>query len=83
MAKDTKRLIEGIDRARDGAWDEAHAIAQSLEGDPHADWLHAILHKIEGDEANSRYWYRRTNQNFEAFPDAKAELEALKAALTY
>ncbi|MGI9476170.1 MAG: hypothetical protein ACR2PI_05670 [Hyphomicrobiaceae bacterium] len=83
MAEHTPRLIEGIDKAKAGEWDAAHAIAQSLEGHDHADWLHAILHKIEGDERNSRYWYGRTNQNYESYPDAEAELDALKAVLTY
>jgi hypothetical protein len=81
MADDTTtRLLEGIDKAKAGEWDAAHAIAQSLEGDRQADWLHAILHKIEGDAANSRYWYARTDQTYEAYPDAQAELDALKAA---
>lgn len=83
MAAISQQLIEGIDKAKVGDWEGAHAIAQSLEGDGHADWFHAILHKIEGDEANSRYWYRRTNQNYEAFANAEAELDALKAVLSY
>ncbi|MFY0615301.1 MAG: hypothetical protein JXQ99_27480 [Hyphomicrobiaceae bacterium] len=83
MADNAAQLIDGIDKAKAGDWEAAHAIAQSLEGNGHADWLHAILHKIEGDERNSRYWYGRTNQNFESYPDAEAELDALKAVLTY
>ena len=83
MAEDNAKLIDGIAKAQAGDWEGAHAIAQSLEGKAHADWLHAILHKIEGDESNSRYWYRRTNQNYEAYEDPKAELDALKAVLTY
>lgn len=83
MAQDNATLIDGITKAQAGDWEGAHAIAQSLEGMAHADWLHAILHKIEGDESNSRYWYRRTNQNYEAYDDPKAELDALRAVLTY
>ena len=83
MAENSAQLIDGITKAKAGDWEAAHAIAQSLEGVAHADWLHAILHKIEGDERNSRYWYGRTNQNYEAYPDAQAELNALKAVLTY
>ena len=83
MAEHSHELIEAIDKAKTGEWEAAHAIAQRHEGDRHADWLHAILHKIEGDEANSRYWYAKTNQNYEAYPNAEAELDALKAVLNY
>ena len=43
----------------------------------------AVLHKIEGDESNSRYWYRRSGQSYESWSDPKAELAAIKAVLTY
>jgi len=81
MADVFQSIIEGIDKAAAGDWQSAHAIAQSLEGDPHGDWLHAIVHKIEGDEANSRYWYRKTTQTYETYPDIKAELSALRAVV--
>jgi hypothetical protein len=42
-----------------------------------------VLHKIEGDGANARYWYGRAGQAYEAYADANAELMAIKAALTY
>ena len=53
------------------------AVDLALSGD----WDAA--HKIEGDAGNSRYWYRRAGQSYEAYADAKAELAAIKAALTY
>jgi hypothetical protein len=74
-------LIRAVDLAIAGSWDEAHAIAQRHEGDVTADWLHAVLHKIEGDGDNSRYWYRRTSHDFEDFIDPQAELAALRASL--
>ena len=65
-----------IDAALAADWDRAHAIVQELD-DPLACWIHAILHKIEGDEWNSRYWYRRTRgRRYEDFSDAHAELRA-------
>ena len=76
-------LIRAVDLAIAGDWDGAHGIAQQDEEDATACWLHAILHKIEGDAANARYWYARAGQSFEAYPDPQAELAALKAALTY
>jgi hypothetical protein len=42
-----------------------------------------VLHKIEGDEGNSRYWYRRTAHAYEAYANPRAELQAIRAALTY
>ena len=76
-------LTRAVDLALAGEWAGAHAVAQQDEADPFACWLHAILHKIEGDGDNARYWYARAGQAFEAYADPKSELAALKAALTY
>lgn len=76
-------LIAAVEAAIDGRWGEAHAIVQRHEQDATACWLHACLHKIEPDEPNSRYWYRRSGHAYEEYPDARAELAAIKAALTY
>ena len=59
-----------------GNWDQSHRIVQEF-GDPFACWIHAVLHKIEGDAQNSRYWYARTQVKYEDFPDPKAELAAI------
>ena len=80
---DRQALIDGVDLAIAGKWDEAHRVAQAAEDDRDYCWLHACLHKIEGDESNSRYWYRRSGHSYEEYADPKAELGALKAALTY
>ncbi|TDB65068.1 hypothetical protein [Arundinibacter roseus] len=42
-----------------GDWEAAHEIAQSKEGTKAFDRLHAYLHRVEGDDWNARYWYRR------------------------
>ena len=76
-------LIEAAEAALTGNWDAAHAIVQKHEGDPTACWLHACLHKLEPDESNSRYWYRRSSHSFEEYADGRTELVAIKAALTY
>jgi hypothetical protein len=44
-----EELTRAVDAALAGDWEAAHAIAQRHEGDSAADWLHAVLHKIEGD----------------------------------
>jgi hypothetical protein len=76
-----KELIRAVDLALSGDWEGAHALAQSLEGEATADWLHAVLHKIEGDTDNARYWYRRSAHAYEDYADPKAELVALRASL--
>jgi hypothetical protein len=76
-------LVEAIDRALAGDWQAAHAIVQRDESDPVSCWIHAVLHKMEPDEGNSRYWYRRAGKAYEAYPEARQELIAIKAALTY
>jgi hypothetical protein len=58
------------------AWHRAHEIAQAREGDRLYDRLHALLHRIEGDEWNAGYWYRRAGvAPFEAnFADEAEQL---------
>ena len=77
-------LIRAVELALAGDWEGAHKHVQAHEDDATANWIHAVLHKIEGDEANARYWYRRTSgQAYEAFGDPESELKAIHAALTY
>jgi hypothetical protein len=44
-----------------GDWDTAHRIAQDINDETGA-WVHAYLHRKEGDLSNAAYWYRRANQ---------------------
>lgn len=68
-------LKNAVQAALAGNWEVSHKIAQN-HSDNYANWLHAILHKIEGDESNSRYWYARTaGQRFEDFSSAEDELK--------
>ena len=78
-----KDLIHATELALAGDWAGAHGVVQAFEDDATACWLHACLHKMEPDESNSRYWYRRSGHAYEEYADAKAELIAIKAALTY
>lgn len=68
--------VVAIEAALAAEWEMAHEIVQELN-DPLACWIHAILHKIEGDGANSRYWYARSaGRRYEDFADPQAELKA-------
>lgn len=44
-----------------GQWDQAHALAQDVDT-PDGAWVHAYLHRKEGDEWNAGYWYRRSGR---------------------
>lgn len=43
-------------------WEKAHNICQSSEGSKDHDWVHALVHWIEGDDWNADYWYRRCGE---------------------
>jgi hypothetical protein len=49
--------LEGLWWAAKGDWDKAHKIVQDDEGRVAA-WVHAYLHRVEGDLPNASYWYR-------------------------
>ncbi|MDQ8187955.1 hypothetical protein [Pelagicoccus sp. SDUM812002] len=46
-----------------GDWNQAHEHAQDA-GNREGDWVHAYLHRKEGDEGNAGYWYSRASQPF-------------------
>lgn len=78
---DKSALLKAVQAAQAGDWDLAHQIAQN-ESSPTANWLHAVLHKIEGDEWNSNYWYGRSaGQSYQNFSDIEAELDAIYQSL--
>jgi len=56
--------------AAKGSWDKAHKLVQD-EDTADAAWVHAYLHRVEGDLGNADYWYRRAGK-----PAAKDSLEA-------
>ena len=62
-----------------GDWDAAHRVAQDIET-PEGAWIHAYLHRKEGDPANAAYWYRRAAKPVSSLP-LDAEWDAIVAAL--
>lgn len=44
-----------------GDWDRAHRVAQDIDDETGA-WVHAYLHRKEGDQGNAAYWYRRAGR---------------------
>lgn len=76
-----EELLRGVDLVLAGDWDAAHQIVQQCEDDSTAAWIHAVLHKIEGDLSNSRYWYRRAGQLAHVDDEPRAELTAIQGEL--
>jgi hypothetical protein len=62
-----------------GDWDAAHRVAQDVEDETGA-WVHAYLHRKEGDVSNAAYWYRRAGRPVARGP-LEAEWEEIAAAL--
>ncbi len=50
-----------------GEWHRAHELAQAEDG-ADAAWVHAYLHRVEGDEANAGYWYARSGRSHSTAP---------------
>lgn len=53
--------LAGLWWAAKGDWDRAHKIVQD-ESSREAAWVHAYLHRVEGDLGNAGYWYRQAGQ---------------------
>ena len=60
-------------------WEGAHAIVQD-DPSPLAAWMHGIVHLLEGDVANARYWYGRAGRAFPGEGTVQDEVEAVRAA---
>ena len=66
---DLSPLLAALWRDAKGDWGAAHRLAQDVEGADGA-WVHAYLHRKEGDAGNAAYWYRRAGR-----PVARVSLE--------
>ncbi len=64
------RALQALWHDARGEWDRAHELAQAAGG-REGDWVHAYLHRKEGDEINAGYWYARAGR-----PAATGELRA-------
>ena len=68
---DIPPLLQALLLESAGDWDNAHRIAQN---DPSADgsWVHAYLHRVEGDLGNASYWYHNAGRRM---PDISLDEE--------
>ena len=72
-------LLRALWHDAKGDWSRAHEIVQDEEGRDAA-WVHAYLHRKEGDLANAGYWYRRAGKSA-CETSLEDEWEAIAAAL--
>ena len=77
----TDSLTRALDLLAAGAWSDAHGIVQA-ESSPLAAWLHGIVHTLEGDLENARYWYRKAEREFPGAEAVKAEIAAAREAVS-
>ena len=76
----TPPLVTAVHHLEAGEWKAAHAIVQK-DASRLGCWAHGIVHLIEGDLDNARYWYRRAHRALPHLDTANAEIAALKASL--
>jgi len=53
--------LQALWHQQHGDWDKAHRLAQA-QRDKNGAWVHAYLHRVEGDQSNAGYWYRRAGK---------------------
>jgi hypothetical protein len=71
-----KRLAEAIERLQATDWSGAHGLVQDLD-DPVACRIHGLVHRIEGDLDNSRYWYERAGMKLDLARPVQDEIGEL------
>lgn len=62
------KALQALWYDKKGNWNQAHEIVQDAS-DADSAWVHAYLHRKQGDLNNARYWYRRSSQ-----PESEAKL---------
>jgi hypothetical protein len=73
------RAVQALWWQAKGDWHQAHRCAQD-QGDTDGAWVHAYLHRVEGDPANAGGWYRRAGKEPSTAP-LPEEWEAIARAL--
>ena len=71
--------VQALWQVAKGDWDQAHKLAQDQDDGAGA-WVHAHLHRVEGDLRNAGHWYRKANREVSKAPLPK-EWDEIAAAL--
>ena len=79
MPEDLLPGLQVLWQDANGNWDAAHDICNDISTET-GSWLHAYLHRVEGDLSNAAYWYRKANHPVKNSP-LKEEWEELATHL--
>jgi len=74
-------LLKAVEFLEKGAWQPAHEIVQG-DNSNLAAWLHGIVHTLEGDLDNARYWHRRAGRDFPGAEGAQREIASARRRVT-
>jgi hypothetical protein len=72
-------VLHALELQASGDWDGAHSLVQD-DPSQEAAWVHAYLHRVEGDLSNAGYWYRRAGRPA-ATGDLEEERKSIEKAL--
>jgi hypothetical protein len=78
---DARGLAQALAHLERGDWQAAHEIVQQDEESPFACWAHGMVHLMEGDVPNARYWYREAGRAFPTNASIQDEIKTLKERL--
>ena len=73
-------LIQAMWHDHHGDWEASHTIAQDIIT-PDGSWVHAYLHRKEGDRSNAQYWYNKAGRNMCTLSFEKEWEEIMNALL--
>lgn len=59
-------LLQALWYDAKGDWEKSHELAQDVNT-PDGSWVHAYLHRKEGDQFNAQYWYNRAHRKMPEF----------------
>ena len=74
-------LRQAVSHLEKSDWQAAHAIVQEDEDSRLFCWAHGIVHIMEGDRSNARYWFRKAGRPFDKDTSASEEIKALRAEI--
>lgn len=73
-------IAKAVRHLEAGEWAAAHALVQK-DATELGCWAHGIVHLVEGDLENAKYWYRRAHRPLPHGNTATAEIAALRASV--
>jgi len=74
-------LLQALWYEAKGDWEKSHELAQDVNT-PDGSWVHAYLHRKEGDQFNAQYWYNRAKQKMPEYSLEKEWEEIVKTMLS-